>query len=211
MGALSSRLISSEQETRRTTLFNGADCFQALLDWMWVCEYLLWACASLLKISPLNMLGANTHQTFWFLSTRVTKRLSKSSCDAHQQWALTENVPSSQLCTLTGWKWEHEGILTLKTHKHQQRPSCHNPIQNTCSSEAGLPALMRCSWRWTWCYRHCRKGDIFLEMLLVRQRQAWVITWLYCSQQQAPVFVKGVRISASMHTLLMLIQTVGAT
>lgn len=167
MGALSSRLISSEQETRRTALFNDADCFQALLDWVWVCEYLLWAHASILKIPSLNKFGANTHQTFWFLPRRVTKRLSKSSCGAHRQWALTENVSWSQLCTLTSWKWEHEGILTLKTHKHQQRPSCCDPIQNTCSSEAGLPALTRCSWRWTWCYRHCRKGDM-LKMLLVR-------------------------------------------
>ena len=54
-----------------------------------VCEYLLWACASILKISSLKKPGANTQQTFWFLSRMVTKCLSVSRCGAHRQRAWT--------------------------------------------------------------------------------------------------------------------------
>lgn len=36
-----------------------------------VCEYLLWVCASILKISSLKKRGANAQQTFWFLSGRL--------------------------------------------------------------------------------------------------------------------------------------------
>lgn len=57
-----------------------------------VCEYLLWACASILKISSLKKPGANTQQTLWFLSRTVTKCLSVGSCGAQQQCAWIENV-----------------------------------------------------------------------------------------------------------------------
>lgn len=60
-----------------------------------VCEYLLQACASILKISSLKKPGANTQQTFWFLSRKVTKCLSVSSCGARRQRAWTDNVPRS--------------------------------------------------------------------------------------------------------------------
>lgn len=60
-----------------------------------VCEYLLWAYTSILKISSLKKPGANRQQTLWFLSRTVPKCLSVGGCGAHHKCSWIENVPWS--------------------------------------------------------------------------------------------------------------------
>lgn len=175
-----------------------------------VCEYLLRACASALKIS-LKKPGADTQQT-WFLSRMLTECLSVGSCGEHQQCAWIGNVLWSWQHILANWRWRHTGTLVLKAHQHQACPNSKHMLQwnwTHCICKALLEMNLMMAWA-AWRWDAMGREDSF-QKSANQAEEGLVISCLHCSRWQKPCCQKGVRISPSVYILLTLGQTLRDT